>query len=132
MKRKPSKEDFAKEYILTGCKNGSEAAIKAGYSEKTAGAAASRLLKDVKVLTMIDEFKKASLKKYIKTKEEKLIDLEKIWACAMKADPEKGMLNMQAAIAAITTHNKMQGDDAPIVTENTHTTNKTLDDFYES
>ena len=56
--KKPSKEDFAKEFILTGCRNGSEAAINAGYSEKGAAQAASRLLKDVNVLTMIDELRR--------------------------------------------------------------------------
>ena len=121
MPKKPSKEDFAKEFILTGCKNGTQAAISAGYSEKTAAAAASRLLKDVKVLTMIDDFKKASLKKFIWTKEEKLLKIENLIECAMKADPEKGMINMAAAIAGFKEHNLMQGDNAPTQTENTHT-----------
>jgi len=122
---KPSKEDFAKEFILTGCKNGTQAAISAGYSEKTAAAAASRLLKDVKVLTMIDTFKKAQTKHFIKTKEQKLLDLEKIQEAAMKADPEKGMVNIPGAIAAIKEHNLMQGDNAPTQSE-VLTTTQTL------
>ena len=117
--KKPSKEDFAKEFILTGCRNGSEAAINAGYSEKGAAQAASRLLKDVNVLTMIDELKKASTKKFIWTKEEKLIKIEKLIDCAMKKDPEKGMINMAAAMAGMKEHNLMQGDNAPILTEST-------------
>ena len=114
--KKPSKDDFAKEFILTGCRNGTQAAINAGYSEKTASAAASRLLKDVKVLTAIDEYKKASKKKFIWTKEDKLLKLEKICDAAMKLDPEKGMINMQSAIASIKEHNLMQGDNAPAET----------------
>ena len=39
----------------------------------------------------------------------------------MKVDPEKGMVNIPGAIAAIKEHNLMQGDNAPTVTENTHT-----------
>jgi phage terminase small subunit len=124
--KKPSKDDFAREFILTGCKNGTQAAISAGYSEKTAAAAASRLLKDVNVLTMIDEYKKASFKKYIWTKEEKLLKLEKIVEKAMLDDPEKGMINMQSAIAAIKEHNLMQGDNAPTETNSNLTVNDTL------
>jgi phage terminase small subunit len=120
MAKKPSKDDFAKEFILTGCKNGAQAAINAGYSKKTAPQAASRLLKDVNVLALIDEYKKASKKQFIKTKEDKLIDLENIMKSAMKSDPEKGMINMQSAIAAIKEHNLMQGDNAPTETSNTH------------
>lgn len=116
--KKPSREDFAKEYILTGCKNGTQAAINAGYSEKTAAQTASRLLKDVKVLNFVDEYKKASVKKFIKTKEEKLVCLERIMESAMTVDPEKGMLNIQGAIAAIKVHNEMQGDNAPVETNN--------------
>ena len=113
---KPSKEKFVKEYILTGCLNGTKAAINAGYSEKTAAQAASRLLKDVKILAMIDEHKKVETKKFIRTKEEKLLNLEKIIDESMKINDEKGMFNPAAAIAAIKTHNEMQGDNAPIET----------------
>ena len=124
--KKPSREDFAREYILTGCKNGTQAAIEAGYSEKTAAQTASRLLKDVKVLTLVDEYKKASIKKFIKTKEQKLLDLESIIAAAMTTDPEKGMVNIQGAIAAIKVHNEMQGDNAPVETNNNIKVSATL------
>lgn len=43
--------------------NGTHAAIKAGYSEKTAAQQASRLLKDVKIKTRIDELKSEYLNK---------------------------------------------------------------------
>jgi phage terminase small subunit len=45
---------FADYYITNGC-NGTQAAIQAGYSEKTAGQIASRLLKDVKIQEYIKE-----------------------------------------------------------------------------
>ena len=40
---------FVNEYARGGFKNASEAAIKAGYSEKTAAQGASQLLKNIKV-----------------------------------------------------------------------------------
>ena len=117
-------DQFVKEFILTGCKDGRLAAINAGYSEKTASAAASRLLKDVKVLTLINTYKKAKTKQFIKTKEDKLLDLEKIIDACMKPDNEKGMVNAPSAIAGIKEHNAMQGDNAPTVTDNKHTINQ--------
>ena len=44
---------FAREYVID--LNGTKAAIAAGYSEKTAEAAASRLLRNVKVQALIDK-----------------------------------------------------------------------------
>jgi phage terminase small subunit len=114
MKNKPCKDAFVKNYVLTGLKNGKQAAIDAGYSAKTADQAASRLLKDVKVIAAIKEFQKAGLKLSIKTKEQKLIILEDVMAKCSIQDTEKGMLNPNAVIAAIKEHNLMQGDNAPI------------------
>ena len=118
--KKPSVDDFIKEYILTGCKNGAKAAIIAGYSRKTADQQASRLLKNVKVRAAIEEYKKADLKLFIKTKEQKLQMLEDIAKACMLIDGEKGMVNAQAAISAIKEHNVMQGDNAPTLIDNTH------------
>lgn len=47
----PKKELFAKEYLVD--LNGTQAAIRAGYSEKTANEQASRLLADVSVQKLI-------------------------------------------------------------------------------
>ena len=117
---KPSVDDFIKEFILTGCKDGTIACINAGYSVKTAPQQASRLLKNVKVQQAIKEYQKASIKLFIKTKEQKLEMLQDIATACMKKDSEKGMVNAQAAISAIKEHNLMQGDNAPIQTDNTH------------
>ncbi len=51
---KARKVRFASAYIING-RNGSEAAITAGFSPKGAGVAASRLLKDPKVVALIAE-----------------------------------------------------------------------------
>ena len=126
--KKPDKDEFVKQFVLTGCRNGRKAAILAGYSEKTADQAASRMLKDVKVLDAIDKHKKMATKKFIWTKEQKLLKFEKVVDAAMKTDPEKGMVNMAAAIAALKEHNIMQGDNAPIVSEQTTTVIQTLSD----
>lgn len=48
-------EMFAQEYIVD--LNATQAAIRAGYSEKTASAQASRLLNNVKVLARVKELK---------------------------------------------------------------------------
>ena len=117
--KKPSVDEFIKHFVLTGCNDGTQAAINAGYSEKTAPQQASRLLKSVKVKQAIKDYKKADLKLFIKTKEQKLTMLEEIAKACMLADDEKGMVNAQAAIAAIKEHNVMQGDNAPLETNST-------------
>lgn len=116
-KRKPSVDLFIKKYILTGCINAKQAAIDAGYSEKTADQQASRLLKNVKVQEKVNSYKKKELEIYVWSKQDKLKKLELIAESAMKKDSEKGMINMQSAIAAIKEHNLMQGDNAPIEVE---------------
>ena len=122
------KEAFINAFILTGCKEGTKAAIQAGYSPKTAAQQASRLLKDVKVQQAIAEQKKLSTKLFIKSKEQKLLWLEEIAKACMRADDEKGMVNAQSAISAIKEHNVMQGDNAPTETVNTHNINKADDE----
>ena len=53
-------ELFATEYVRLGCKNATQAAVNAGYSEKTACEQASRLLRNVKVREIIEDFKSQS------------------------------------------------------------------------
>ena len=114
------KEAFINAFILTGCKEGTKAAITAGYSPKTAAQQASRLLKDVKVQQAIQTQKKLATKLFIKTKEQKLLILEEIMTACKVDDKEKGMINAPAVIAAIKEHNIMQGDNAPIEVSNKH------------
>ena len=49
----PRRQRFVEEYLIDA--NGTQAAIRAGYSPKTAHVQGSRLLTDVKVRTSIDE-----------------------------------------------------------------------------
>ena len=123
------KDAFINAFILTGCKEGTKAAITAGYSEKTAAQQASRLLNDVTVQQAIKEQKRIDTKLFIKSKEQKLLMLEQIAKACMTIDDDKGMVNAPAAISAIKEHNAMQGDNAPIETINS-TTVKSFSDMY--
>lgn len=117
--------DFVEHYVLTSgasSKGGTEAAIAAGYSPKTATQQASRLLTNVNVKAAIVNLQTVKTSVFIKSKEEKLIWLENIATECMKInDPEKGMINPNAAINAIDKHNIMQGDNAPSISVSTQT-----------
>jgi phage terminase small subunit len=116
--KRPSEDDFIKEYILTGCNNARQAAIAAGYSEKTADQAGSRMLKKVKVQLAIEEYKKVALNEFVYSKEKKLQLLQSVMIKCSKDDDEKGMINANSVIAAIKEHNLMQGDNAPTQVDN--------------
>lgn len=53
---------FVDEYIKLRCKNATQAAINAGYSEKSAASQASQILKDYEVLEYLEQ-KKTSISK---------------------------------------------------------------------
>ena len=115
---------FVKEYLLNGG-NATKAAVKAGYSEKTANEQGSQNLAKLSVKKAIELHQKEANKTFIWSKEQKLLKLEEIAKATMQADPEKGMINATAAIAAIKEHNLMMGDNAPLKSE----TRITTDDF---
>jgi phage terminase small subunit len=114
--KQPNQDAFIQNYILNGCKNAKQAAIDAGYSEKTAEQSASRLLRSVKAQEAIEKYKKTQLETYVWSKADKLKKLEQIVENATQKDDDQKMINHSAAIAAIKTHNEMQGDNAPIET----------------
>lgn len=62
-KLRPQQEQFCREYLSTMPLNGTQAAIRAGYSKKTAESQASRLLSSVKIQERIEELKKKSISK---------------------------------------------------------------------
>jgi phage terminase small subunit len=119
---------FIKEYILNGG-NATQAALKAGYKKDTAGEMGCENLKKPYIQDAIEKHKKKKDKAFIWSKEKKLQLLEQIALCATTADAEKGMINMQSAIAALKEHNLMMGDNAPTVTESTHVV-KSFTDMY--
>lgn len=106
---------FVKAYLLNGG-NATKAAISAGYSEKTAAEMGHENLRKPQIKKAIEEHQKKQEKSFIWSKEKKLEMLQKIIKKATSEDGEKGMINMPSAIAAIKEHNLMQGDNAPIET----------------
>lgn len=120
MSKLTHKQDaFVKAYLLNGG-NATQAAITAGYSEKTAQQVGSENLLKPVIKESIQEHQKKSDETYIWTKADKLKKLEKLINRCSIDDEEKGALNAAAAISAIKEHNLMQGDNAPTETTNTH------------
>lgn len=109
---------FVKAYLLNGG-NATQAAIKAGYSEKTAQAIGAENLTKPVIQNAIKAHQQEQHSQFIWEKAKKLEALQSIINMAMTENKDKGMLNATAAIAAIKAHNEMQGDNAPIETNNT-------------
>lgn len=78
-------EQFAREYVKDY--NATQAAIRAGYSEKTASSIGSRLLKEPRVLELVKENQKALVKKSCLTEEKIINKLENILDHCMSAVP---------------------------------------------
>lgn len=78
-------ELFCQEYIIDY--NGTQAAIRAGYSEKTADVQASKLLRNVKVLSRVRAIQKDRLEKLAVTQESVILKLLEIYDRCMQAKP---------------------------------------------
>lgn len=78
-------ELFCQEYIVDY--NGTQAAIRAGYSEKTADVQAVRLLRNVKVLSRVRAIQKERLEKLAVTQESVILKLLEIYDRCMQAKP---------------------------------------------
>ena len=120
----PKQDAFVKEYLLNGG-NGTQAAIKAGYSSASAAAIAEENLRKPYISQAIKEHQKLATENYVWSKEDKLKKLELMMNVALKDDAEKGMINMPSFVAALKVHNEMQGDNAPTRSE-VLTTSQTL------
>jgi phage terminase small subunit len=119
MKLTNKQDAFVKAYLLNGF-NATQAAIEAGYSEKTAYSIGNENLSKPEIKKAIEEHQKKSNENFAWSKQKKLEMLERVAIQCSHDSEEKGMLNAQAVIAAIKEHNLMQGDNAPTQTENTH------------
>lgn len=82
---------FVTEYLVDFC--GTQAAIRAGYSEKTAGSQAFDLLKKPEIREAIDKHKKETLGEAILT----LVQAKKV-CTEIALDAEQGPTNRLAAI----------------------------------
>ena len=122
-------ELYSKSYVLSGGKK-SKAYEDAGYSMNMTAAKiateADKIYNRPNVALRIKELQKGHTETIIKSKEAKLLILEKVMDKCSVDDPEKGVLNAAAVTAAIKEHNLMQGDNAPIETSNTHKVSHTL------
>lgn len=109
-------DKFVKAYLLNGG-NATQAAISAGYSEKTAQEIGSENLSKPIIKSAIEKHQKTSNENYIWSKADKLKRLESLIEKCSRDDEEKGAVNASAAISAIKEHNLMQGDNAPTASE---------------
>jgi len=80
-------ERFWQEYINDPEGNGSKAAIRAGYSKKTAGAAASRLLKNVNIQQIIKKFRKEARERTEVTLDEIINNAREVFKRCMNQVP---------------------------------------------
>ena len=119
----PKQDAFVKAYLLNGG-NATQAAIKAGYSEKTAKSIGQENLTKPDVQKAIAEHQKKNDERFIYSKEKKLEILQLVMDNAAEICTEDGnfnkgkMNNHSAVIAAMKEHNLMQGDNAPVETNN--------------
>jgi phage terminase small subunit len=108
---------FVKAYILTN--NATQAAIKAGYSEKTARFIGSENLTKPNIAEAIKNHQLKTDSEFTYSKDAKLKILEGVMEACKADDVEKGVINAAAVISAIKEHNLMMGHNAP--TESTST-----------
>ena len=122
-------ELYSQSYVLSGGKK-IKAYEDAGYSMKMgrvkAAIEADKIYNRPNVTLRIKELQKGRTETIIKSKEAKLLILEKIMDKCSRDDDEKGVLNATAVTAAIKEHNLMQGDNAPIETTNNIKVSDTL------
>jgi phage terminase small subunit len=115
-KKKPSIDLFIKFYLLNS-QNGTQAAIDAGYSEKSASMQASRLLTTDKVKKALAEAQRLETESFIWSKTKKLEMLQNIVTKSLRSivdqQGNEKMENPASAVTAIKEHNLMQGDNAP-------------------
>lgn len=81
----PQQELFCQEYIIDY--NGTQAAKRAGYSDKTAAVQVSRLLKNAKVLSRVRAIQKERLEKLALTQESVLLNLLEVYDRCMQKKP---------------------------------------------
>ena len=119
-------ERFVSEYLID--LNATQAAIRAGYSEKTAGQVGFENLKKPEIEKAISDARSRVAEKAEWSAADRLRMLADIVNANIKDDP-------RVAVSAIAEANKMQGSHAPTKTEHTGKDGKpievkTLADFY--
>ena len=107
----PRQSRFVDEYLKD--LNATQAAIRAGYSKKTANAQAGRLLVNVSVQAAIQEGRQAAKERSQRTMDDVIADLRLVAKDAMQSLPDRDgnlvMINHNAAIKAIELEGKHYG-----------------------
>lgn len=106
----PRQQRFVSEYLID--LNATQAAIRAGYSEKTARQVASENLTKPNIAEAIAEARSRLAQKAEWSAVDRLLSLKAIHDASMEDD-------RRTAIAAIAEANKMQGSYAPIKQDHT-------------
>ena len=108
----PKQDAFVKAYLLNGG-NATQAAIDAGYSEKTAAVVGCENLTKPNIANSIKEHQELAKKSFIWSKEKKLEILQDTILACRAADADKGVVNGAVVVSALKEHNAMQGDNEP-------------------
>jgi phage terminase small subunit len=107
----PRQQRFVEEYLIDSIAK--QAAIRAGYSKKTAEAIGHRLLRDVKVKAAIDAGRANLSQKAMRTTLDILADLQAIRDDAMRvaadATGRKAMASRQDALKALDQESRILG-----------------------
>lgn len=86
------KKRFARNYIANGG-NATQAALKAGYSKKSAYSQGQRLLKDVEIKQMLEKEQKKNIERFEYTMQESFENLKKAQEMALKRTNQLGGSN---------------------------------------
>ena len=86
------KKRFARNYIANGG-NATQAALKAGYSKKSAYSQGQRLLKDVEIKQILEKEQKKNLEKFEYTIEQSFENLRKAQELALQRKNPLGVSN---------------------------------------
>jgi phage terminase small subunit len=125
-KLRGKQDAFVKSYILNN--NATQAAIEAGYSEKTARFIGSENLTKPNIAEAIKDHQFKSDSEFTYNKDKKLKILEALMESCKASDPKNGVINAAAVISAIKEHNLMMGHNAPTESTSTIKVEKSLAD----
>ena len=115
MKLSNKQEAFCREYLID--LNGTQAAIRAGYSERTANEQAARLLAKVSVRSLITELMKERAERVQRSADDVLRDIQAVKQSCMRElpDPQGNlvMVDSKAALKAL----ELEGKHLKMFTE---------------
>lgn len=95
----PKQSAFCREYLVD--LNGTQAAIRAGYSPKTANEQAARLLANVSVRSHVQKLMDERVERVARSADDVLRDLHKIKEVNMRETDDGEMVNSAAALKAL-------------------------------